>query len=150
MKQRELLEAVAGVLKSLTGNDYAIDYSPHRNVSEQPSGSVYRCVTPGTLRKEATTRGQLLTYQEVTVCHFAIIPDYCDALIIENQEEAEEILATFMSRSAPVVISSADGVEATVKAAESQPYADDGVIKSGLEKTPRELIAAVSITFLIC
>ena len=149
MKQRELLEAVVTLLKTVTGNDYAIDYSPRRNVSEQPSGTLYRCVTPGSMRKEAVTRGQLLTYQEITIASFATIPDFDDSLIISEQEEAERILGVFMSRSDPVVIA---GVydEATVKAAESTTYADDGVVKSALETNPRTLVAAVTVTFLIC
>lgn len=149
MKQRDLLNAIVTKLKAVNGYDYAIDYTPRRNVSDQPSGTIYRCVTPGAMRKEATTRGELLTYQEVTIAHFATIPGDNDAEIIANQEEIETILSTFMSRANPVIFA---GVydEATVKAAESQTYADDGIIKDALESEPRTMIAAVTITFLIC
>lgn len=149
MKQAELLRDVAEYLSELTGKEYRVNYAPMRNISEQKP-TEYRAVSPGTLRKEAVTRGVApVTYQEVRISIFAA--GLIDAeSIAEVQDELELILDSMMSRAVPLRFTSDDGtVEGTVKAGECQPAFDSGVNLAELEQHQPMLLGSVSVMFLM-
>lgn len=149
MKQAELLRDVAEYVSTLTGKSYRVDYAPMRNLSEQEP-SEYRAVSPGSMRKEAITRGQApVTYQEVRIAVFAQGPIDAER-IAEVQDELELILDSMMSRGNPLRFTSGDGtVEGTVKAGECQPGFDSGVNLAELEQHQPQLIGSVNVMFLL-
>lgn len=150
MKQAELLRDVAEYVSTLTGKDYRVNYAPMRNLSEQEP-SEYRAVSPGSMRKEAVTRGVApVTYQEVRIAVFKPFGLIDAESIAEVQDELELILDSMMSRATPLRFTSDDGtVEGTVKAGECQPGFDSGVNLAELEQHQPMLIGSVSVMFLL-
>ena len=150
MKQAELLRDVAEYVSTLTGKSYCVDYAPMRNLSEQEPAE-YRAVSPGTMRKEAVTRGVApVTYQEVRIAVFKPFGLIDAESIAEVQDELELILDSMMSRGNPLRFTSDDGtVEGTVKAGECQPGFDSGVNLAELEQHQPMLIGSVSVMFLL-
>ena len=150
MKQAELLRDVAEFCSALTGNAYAVDYAPMRNISEETPRWI-RAVSPGTMRKEALTRGTApVTYQEVRISVFAPVGLTDAAEIAAVQDELEMILDSMISRANPVRFTSDDGtVTGTVKAGECQPGFDSGVNLAELEQHQPLLLGSVNVMFLM-
>ena len=152
MKQHDLLTAVRDELEGFNGHPYRVTYAPLKNVSDQRDKGPAFLVTPGTMRKELLSNGTPVTYQEVIIGHFQVIPDTdkTDELVIACQNDLADILDHFMGRLRPVrFVDDETGEDASCYTAESGPVQDSGVMQSPLEDSPRTLIGSVSITFLI-
>lgn len=152
MRQHDLLTAVRDDLKEFNGHPYEVTYAPLKNVSDQRDKGPAFLVTPGSMRKELASRGTPITYQEVIVGHFQVIPDNdkTDELVIRCQNELSDILDHYMGVIERQAFRDKDtGEVASCYAAESGPVQDSGVMQAPLEESPRTLIGSVSITFLI-
>ena len=152
MRQHDLLTAVRDDLRAFNNHPYEVTYTPLKNVSDQPDKGPSFLITPGTMRKESVSHGTPITYQEVIIGHFQVVPDNAktDELVIRCQNDLSDIIDHFMGRLRPVKFTDdVTGEVASCYAAESGPVQDSGVMLAPLEESPRTLIGSVSITFLI-
>jgi len=149
MRQAELLQSVADWCSERSGQTYKVDYAPMRNISEQEIFQ-YRAVSPGVMRKETPNRGALpVTYQEVRIQIFESFPSWnTGTLVPAVQNELEDILEALMSRKDPVLFTDGN-YEAAVKAAESHPFQDSGVLLNELDAHHPVCLGCVNVMFLV-
>lgn len=103
---------------------------------------MFRFVKPQAFRKEAVTRGALVSVHEIVIGHVGVLEGNSDQPIIDNQNEMDAILNLFCGGNNPL---KAQGF--WVQKAESGPVFSQPVSGEGLEADLRILVASVAITF---